>query len=188
MGRDKASLEFAGEPMLQRVARILRQTFNTIVVVAAQDQKLPEIAEDIIVARDKTTGQGPLEGIRSGLEALPDNCNAAYVSSCDVPLLQVEFVKLMIEQSSGFDIAVPEADGFKHPLAAVYKKDVVTRIDQLIDNGQLRPVFLFDQVKTNIVPQSALEAVDPHLYSLMNMNSPADLESALEIARTLPAT
>ena len=94
----------------------------------------------------------------------------------------------MIEQSAGFDIAVPEAEGFKHPLAAVYKKDVVIRIDRLIDNGQLRPVFLFDQVKTNIVPQSALEAVDPQLYSLMNVNSPADLESALEIARTFPAT
>ena len=74
--------------MLQRVVRLLGTIVSPIVVVAAREQALPRAARhDVIVTRDEREARGPLEGLRAGLKALPESVDAAYVTSCDVPLL-----------------------------------------------------------------------------------------------------
>ena len=60
---------------------------SPIVVVAAIGQELPDLPPDVIVTCDENEGRGPLEGLRAGLKALPEDVDAAYVTSCDVPLL-----------------------------------------------------------------------------------------------------
>src|SRR5262245_7139211 len=97
MGTAKAALPFGPESMLQRVVRLLGTVVSPIVVVAAQDQVLPELPQPIIVARDEREARGPLEGLRAGLKALPAHVDAAYVTSCDVPLLVTGFVERKIE-------------------------------------------------------------------------------------------
>ena len=92
MGTSKALLPFGPETMLQRVVRLLGRVVTPIVVVAAADQELPELPADVIVTRDEREGRGPLEGLRAGLKALTDAVDAAYVTSCDVPLLVPGFV------------------------------------------------------------------------------------------------
>src|SRR5690349_8191530 len=119
MGTSKALLPFGPETMLQRVVRLLREVVSPIVVVTAADQPLPPLPGDVILARDEREARGPLEGLRAGLKALPAQCEAAYVTSCDVPLLVPGFVSEMIRRAEGHDIAVVEIDGFPHPLSAV---------------------------------------------------------------------
>src|SRR5438132_12778301 len=102
--------------MLQRVVRLLGTVVSPIVVVAAPDQALPELPQDVVITRDEREGRGPLEGLRAGLKALPEAIGAAYVTSCDVPLLVPDFARHMIELLSDNDIAVMEIDGFPHPL------------------------------------------------------------------------
>src|SRR4051812_49455108 len=96
MGAPKATLPFGPETMLQRVVRLLATTVAPIVVVAAREQSLPSLAEPVIVARDERDERGPLEALRAGLKALPESISAAYVTSCDVPLLVPAFVERMI--------------------------------------------------------------------------------------------
>src|SRR6185436_14755149 len=125
MGTSKALLPFGSETMLQRVVRLLGSVVSPIVAVAAEDQSLPSLPSDIILTRDEREARGPLEGIRAGLKALPEHVDAAYITSCDVPLLVPGFVRRMIELAQGFDIAVTEVDGFAHPLSAIYRRDVL---------------------------------------------------------------
>ena len=87
MGTSKALLPFGPETMLQRVVRLLSEVVSPIVVVAANDQDLPQLPSSVIVTRDENEGRGPLEGLRAGLKALPTTVDAAYVTSCDVALL-----------------------------------------------------------------------------------------------------
>ena len=87
MGVAKATLPFGPETMLQRVVRLLGTIVSPIVAVAARDQELPALPADVIVTRDEREARGPLEGLRAGLKALPASVDAAYVTSCDVPLL-----------------------------------------------------------------------------------------------------
>ena len=181
MGTSKALLPFGPETMLQRVVRILSSLVSPLVVVAAADQELPELPAGVIVTRDERPERGPLEGLRAGLKALPEDIDRAYVTSCDVPLLVPGFVTQMLEHSRDHDIAVMEIDGFPHPLSAVYRRSVLPHVEGLLAQDRLRPVFLFDAVHTRRVRPEEMTS-DPDLRTLRNLNTPADYQQALRDA------
>lgn len=182
MGTSKAMLPFGRETMLQRVVRLLGTVVSPIVVVAARDQELPSLPEDVVATRDEREKRGPLEGLRAGLKALPESVNAAYVTSCDVPLLVPAFVTRMIELLGDHDIAVMEIEGFAHPLSAVYRRGVLPKAESLLDEDKLRPVFLFDAVRTRRVQADEMREVDPELKTLRNLNTREDYIAALREA------
>jgi molybdopterin-guanine dinucleotide biosynthesis protein A len=179
MGAPKAMLPFGSETMLQRVVRLLSSVVSPIVVVAARDQPLPELPETVIVTRDEREARGPLEGLRAGLKALPDFVDAAYVTSCDVPLLVPAFVQRMISLVEQHDIAVMEIDGLAHPLSAVYRRSVLTEVESLLANDRLRPVFLFDAMRSRRVIAEEVISIDPNLQTLRNVNTQEDYRAAL---------
>jgi molybdopterin-guanine dinucleotide biosynthesis protein A len=168
--------------MLQRVVRLLGTTVSPIVTVAAREQELPSLPAGTIVARDERDARGPLEGLRAGLKALPDSVDAAYVTSCDVPLLVPAFVEHMLSLLGEHDIAVMEIDGFTHPLSAVYRRSVLPDAESLLAQDRLRPVFLFDAVDTRRVSPDEMRVADPDLRTLRNLNTREDYEAALVVA------
>lgn len=182
MGVPKATLPFGPETMLQRVVRLLSGVVTPIVAVAAKEQVLPELAGSVIVTRDEREARGPLEGLRAGLKALPESIDAAYVTSCDVPLLEPAFVTRMMELLGDHDIAVMEIDGFPHPLSAIYRRSVLPKVEELLEQDKLRPVFLFDAVRTRKVQPEEMLVADPELRTLRNLNTPEDYAKALSDA------
>ena len=112
MGQPKAWLAFGGELMLPRVVRLASEVVAPIVVVAAPDQELPPLPPSVAVVRDARPQRGPLQGVCAGLEALQGRCDAAFLSSCDVPFLQPAFIRRLIELLGDRRIAVPFFDGF----------------------------------------------------------------------------
>jgi molybdopterin-guanine dinucleotide biosynthesis protein A len=185
MGTPKALLPFGPETMLQRVVRLLGEVVGPIVVVAAADQELPVLPDHVIVTHDEREGRGPLEGLRAGLKALPPGCDAAYATSCDVPLLDQDFVRRMLVLVEGFDVAVMEVDGFTHPLSAVYRLATLPHIEALLAADRLRPLFLFEAVRTRRVLPSDMTA-DPELRTLRNLNTREDYKRALAEAGLAP--
>ena len=186
MGVPKATLPFGSETMLQRVVRLLGAVVSPIVVVAARDQALPKLPDDVIVTRDEREQRGPLEGLRAGLKALPNSIDVAYVTSCDVPLLVPAFVERMIELLGDEDIAVMEIEGFPHPLSAVYRRRTLQHIESMLAKDRLRPVFLFDAVRTRKVQPEEMVEVDPQLRTLRNLNTREDYLEALSEAGLSP--
>lgn len=182
MGLAKATLPFGPEVMLQRVVRLLSSVVQPIVVVAAPGQELPTLPDDILITYDEHEARGPLEGLCAGLSALAPCAEAAYVTSCDVPLLQPAFVQAMIDRLDDADIAVPVEENYAHPLAAVYRTSVLPLIRELLSADQLRPAFLFDRVKTNRIPIEELRPFDAELATLRNLNRPDDYLAALHEA------
>jgi molybdenum cofactor guanylyltransferase len=179
MGVAKATLPFGGETMLQRVVRLLGAAVSPIIVVAAREQPLPPLPDTVGITRDEREAKGPLEGIRAGLSALPASVDAAYITSCDVPLLVPAFVERMIALMGDHDIAVMEVDGFPHPLSAIYRRDTLVHVESLLAADRLRPVFLFDAVRTRRVKPEEMTVVDPELRTLRNLNTPEDYRAAL---------
>lgn len=203
MGRDKASLPFGDETMLARVTRILSGIVDSIVVVAAPQQPEFELPVRVRWARDQVEGQGPLQGIAAGLAALDNSVEAAYITSCDVPLLVPGFVEYLfktLEDARGVDekrddnkrgkdyrIVVPKDEKYHHPLAAVYQVSVLAEIEKLLAADRRRPVFLFDVVDTLRVSTETLKAVDPTLSTLFNLNSADDYLNALQMEGVIPS-
>ncbi|MEX0676377.1 MAG: molybdenum cofactor guanylyltransferase [Pirellulales bacterium] len=182
MGLPKLALPFGPEVMLQRIVRLLAEVCTPIVVVAAPGQDLPELPAGVIVARDRREGRGPLEGLSAGLRALPADVEAAFATSCDVPLLVPAFARRMFELLGDHAAAVPVSGGFQHPLAAVYRPTILGLVDELLAADRLRPAFLFDSVATRRVMEAELRDVDPELNTLRNLNQPGDYLAALEQA------
>ena len=186
MGVPKATLPFGDETMLQRVVRLLGAVVSPIVIVAAREQSLPELPAGVTVTRDEREAKGPLEGIRAGLSALPASIDAAYITSCDVPLLVPAFVERMAGLMGDHDIAVMEIDGFPHPLSAIYRRTALPHAEKLLAADRLRPVFLFDAVRTRRVKPEEMTSVDPELKTLRNLNTPEDYRAALADAGIPP--
>jgi molybdopterin-guanine dinucleotide biosynthesis protein A len=184
MGRDKATLPFGPELMLQRVVRLLGGVagLETMCVVASPNQSLPELPAGVAVARDEREFRGPLQGIATGIRAVQDRCDAFYATGCDVPLLVPAFVERMFELLGDCDAAVPFDGEHHHALAAVYRPGVLPAVERLLGENWLRPRFLFDEVRTREVPVDELRSVDPGLLTLENLNQWDDYLAALAAA------
>jgi molybdopterin-guanine dinucleotide biosynthesis protein A len=182
MGRPKAWLPFAGELMLQRVVRLLREAVEPVVVVAAPEQDVPPVPPAVTVVRDEAKGRGPLQGLAAGLAALTGGADAAYLSSCDVPFLRPAFGLRLIELLGNHAISVPRVGGYHHPLAAVYRLDVAEAVHRLLMEDRLRPFFLFEAVPTRVVEAAELADVDPTFQTLRNLNTPEDYAAAIREA------
>lgn len=182
MGLPKAMLPFGPEVMLQRVVRLVGEVAETIVVVAARQQQLPELPEAVRVVRDEREGRGPLEGLAVGLRTIAGEIDAVYATGCDAPRLVPGFVRRMFELLNGHEIAVPREGEFYHPLAGVYRASVLVKIETLLAADRMRPVFLFDLADTLAVPVEMLQDVDPELATLDNLNEPHDYVAAIRQA------
>jgi molybdopterin-guanine dinucleotide biosynthesis protein A len=179
MGRPKAWLPFGGETMLGRVIRLLAEEAHPVVVVAAPGQDVPPLPAGVSLIRDEVKGRGPLQGLLAGLKALSNQVEAAYLSSCDVPFLCPAFIRRMLDLLGNRAICVPYVDGYHHPMAAVYRMDVIDAVSRLISENRMRPVFLFESVSTRIVEARELIDVDPAMISLRNLNTPEEYQKAL---------
>ena len=182
MGFPKALLPFGPELMLQRVLRILEPLESLRIVIAAEDQRLPVIPDEVRVGRDSMPGRGPLMGIRDALAAAR-KVDRIFVTSCDVPLLKLDLVRFLLNRLRPCDdIVVPCDSDYCHPLCAVYRPSILPHVQRLIDDDRLRPAFLFDEVATQRIDTEELRAVDSNLESFMNLNQAKDYANALRIA------
>ncbi len=191
MGRPKAALPWGERTMLEHVAGLLRQVpeVEHLVLVAAPAQPLPPLPWPAVVVRDRRPGLGPLEGLACGLRAAAElGCPSAYVTSCDVPALRPEFVRLVLDHLSGGQAAVPVACGHKQVLAAAYRTELAEVIDELLEQGLQRPRDLLARINTAWVAEEDLRRADPELASLRNLNTPEDYRRLLlEQGLPLPA-
>ena len=189
MGRPKAWLPFGDEVLLQRVVRRLAAVASPLVVVRAPGQDLPALPPDVIITEDPIEGRGPLQGIAVGLAALSGAADAAFVSSTDAPFVDPALVRFLWDlRASAYDVVVPRAAGHYHPLAAVYGTSVKSEINLLLAEDRLRPFFLFERVRTLVVPEDqlrqapGLSLAGDEILALRNLNTPADWLSALDVA------
>lgn len=189
MGQEKYRLSFAGETLLQRICRIVQPEVSRILIVAAVDQEIPQLGSHIEVLRDEIPDAGPLAGIARALTYLQptqDAPSAAFVTSCDVPLLKPEVIRLLCTHlTADYDAVVVRDDDFAYPLCAIYSTTTATAAFRLIASGQRRAAALSENLRTRWLSLDAIRTVDPDLESLMNCNTPADVENALRHSATI---
>ena len=181
MGRDKLSLPFGDETLLERVIRIVRGVVPDVVLVAREGQHLPE-GLDVPVVRDPAEGLGPLAGIAAGLSTL--DAERAFVAAGDMPLLRPSLISSLLEFSVGYVACVPVVDGFAVPTCAVYRRDVADVAHALVAQRRLHPRFLLDRVHTRYVHADELREADPALESFRDCNTPEHYAEALRIVRS----
>ena len=66
------------------------------------------------------------------------------------------------------------------PLHAVYRRSVLPLLKEQLERGELRPIFLYDKVRTRKVHADEIRRFDPEGLSFFNINTPEDYEEALK--------
>lgn len=187
MGRPKATLDWRGEPLVTRVAGIVRDAVNgPVVVVRAPGQEVPQLPRGVEVVADAQPGRGPLEGIAAGLRALTGRADAAYVSGTDVPLLQPAFIRRLADAlGDEADAVVPRVEGRLYPLSGVYRVQLLAAAEALLAAGRLRASLLSEEARTvyldedDLLSDPALAEADPELRSLDDLDDETDYARAL---------
>jgi molybdopterin-guanine dinucleotide biosynthesis protein A len=189
MGTSKAALPWGAGTLLDHVcARVAEAVDGPLIVVRAAGQRLPPLPAGVLVAEDAREGGGPLIGILAGLWAAVD-ADAAYVSAVDMPHLRPAFVRRVLAGlDDATDVVLPEAHGFRHPLAAAYRTALAGPLAAIVEAGARTPAELYAVVRTRVVgpewllADAALRADDPELGSLVNVNDPASYDAARSVA------
>jgi len=177
MGRPKALLAFDGEPLIAHVVRGLKKMFAEAVVVAAPEQALPILPA--VLVRDEVAYQGPVSGIYHGLKA--STKQVCFVTSCDAPFLNLQLIAHLLSQIPDWDVVVPYCQERFQPLHAAYRTSVLPLLKEQLERGELRPIFLYDKVRTRKVDEDEIRRFDPEGLSFLNMNTAEDYEAALQI-------
>jgi len=179
MGRPKAELPFGEETLLGRVVRIVSAVVRPVVAAGQRDQAVPALPPEVAVVHDVVENAGPLAGIAAGFAALADRCDAAFVCSCDHPLLEAAFVRGLIERLGDAPGVVPRHEGHLHPLLGVYRLDTAGLLIDMLATGERRAHDFARRCRAREIPSEELTASDPELRSLLNLNDPAAYERAL---------
>lgn len=183
LGRDKA-LEIVGNSnLLQWVVSQLSSFSSDIIVVTAGEKSLSQSVgyPRFRIVTDIYPGKGCLGGIYTGLAA----SNSLYnlVVACDMPFLNQDLLRYMIQLSARFDLVVPRVGTLVEPLHAVYSKSCLAPIEWLLNQGNLRVSALLDLVKVRYVEADEIDSFDPKHLSFFNINSEADLEMAQQLVK-----
>jgi molybdopterin-guanine dinucleotide biosynthesis protein A len=172
MGTPKAWLDWHGSTLLRRTCGVVaRGVDGPVVVVRAPGQELPELPAGFEVVEDAREGQGPLQGLLAGLEAVDGEL--AFVASTDMPFLHPQFVAAVCGAARDADAAVPHLGGFRQPLAAAYRTSLAPLVRELVEAGRMKPAFLFERCETRWLDDA------PHAESVRNLNTREDYDAAL---------
>jgi molybdopterin-guanine dinucleotide biosynthesis protein A len=181
LGRNKSLENIGGKSLTRWVIDRLAILSTEIIIATAHGEEIP-CSSDVRVktVADIHTGKGPLAGIHSGLTASSNS--RAIVVSCDTPFLSISLLEYMTKICSEFDVVVPRIKEKVEPLCAVYSKNCIAPIGELLKQDELKIIELFPMVTVRYIEEAEIDRFDPEHLSFFNINSQADLDRARSLA------
>jgi molybdopterin-guanine dinucleotide biosynthesis protein A len=174
-GHNKAFLTLGGERFMDLILDTLSPLFNEIIISTRE----PELYREwhLKTATDIFDIRTPLAGIHAALSGMTNDY--AFVTTCDTPLIKKEAVKILADTiTPDTDVIVPFSGTYFQPLCAVYSKRCLPFIEKMLVQKKVKVDLLFDNVKVKKIDYTAFEAVDPHLDSFFNINTPDEMAEA----------
>ena len=181
LGRIKALEPIGGKSLIECVIERVKLVSKRILIVTSQQQLEFPIAGEAEVLVDLYPGKGPLGGIYTGLLASWSSHNV--VVACDMPFLNIQLLRYMIELSRDFEIVIPRlAEGMVEPLHAIYSKDCLNNMKMLLEHNCLKISNLLDRVRVRYMEMAECQKFDPQLLTFFNINCQSDLDQATTLA------
>jgi molybdopterin-guanine dinucleotide biosynthesis protein A len=182
LGRDKIAEIVGNISLLGRVIFYLSLFSRDIIIVTASKQSLSQFIgyPKLRIVTDTYPGKGPLGGIYTGLVASDSLYN--LVVAGDMPFLNQALLRYMVHLCSGFNVVVPRLGSMVEPLHAVYSKDCLVPIENLLKQNNLKVSDLLNMVRVRYVEAEEINQFDPKHLSFFNINTEDDLRTAQELA------
>ena len=180
MGGDKALLELGGQTLAQRAVDVLRETGLEVALVLRAEQPAPPVVDTVAVVRDRVEEAGPLGGIHALLGWLP--AEWALVAPCDQPFLAPKVLRGLLDQRrDDVDAVVAQPDDLMEPLPGLYRRTLMSTIEEALARGQGSLQDLLASVQVRTVQAETLRQWDPQLLSFTNVNTRQELAWATAV-------
>lgn len=169
MGRNKAFLEWAGQPLWRRQLTTLAGLSPEQLMISGSPR--PEWNGYEIVT-DEVAEAGPLAGITAALRKCLTPC--LVVLAVDLPGMETTFLRSLLQLGGDAQGAVPYQSGRFEPLAAVYPVVSVALAEAALRAGDFSLQNFSRRAREQgfVVERPILKA-ELHLFT--NLNTPADL-------------
>ncbi len=173
-GINKAYIKVKETYILSRTVSILKDIFDEIIIVTNNPKEYKQLNNKYIIITDTIKNIGPLGGIHSAL--LHTNKEAVFFAACDMPYLHNEIIQKQISifNNHNCDAVIPRIGPHIEPLHAIYRKNIINKIDLLIKDTRNYSV----RNLLNVIDVRFLDLEENNLNRKVftNINTPEDLE------------
>ena len=183
LGRDKTLETFGNLSLLERIVFNLSLFNSDIIIVTAAKRSVPQFIDyqRLRIVTDIYPGKGTLGGVYTGLVESDTLYN--LVIACDMPFLNRDLLRYMVQLTANFDLVLPRVgDNMIEPLHAIYSKNCLGAMKNLLEHGKMRFTDLLTLVRVRYVDAEEINRFDPEHLSFFNINTEADLKAARKIA------
>jgi len=173
MGRDKATLEFRGEPLWQRQIRTLGELDPVEILVSARTEPDWLPAETTFVP-DDAPSRGPLSGLAAALRVMRGSHLLAL--AVDMPLMTEAYLRSLCDLAGPGRGVLPMSERRAEPLTAVYpRKSSPTVVSGLASEDVSLQSITGKLVNEDLLRVVYLSRGEKRLY--YNINTLADLRN-----------
>jgi molybdopterin-guanine dinucleotide biosynthesis protein A len=182
MGTDKALLPFGVENLLELAISRAKGVSPTPIIVGDRNRYSPygEVIED------RFPHCGPLGGIHAALCATQTDLN--LVLSVDMPLMRSDFLIWLARlAASGNAMAVvPETQGRRQPLCAVYRSAARPVVEQALNRGEFKVGHIFSLIPACYVKEDEIAEAGFSPDIFRNVNTRDDYEAVRNLREQGP--
>lgn len=185
MGEDKRFLPVGKYTLLERSTTILRSLFEQLYIVIAQDGAV--LQTDTLVIRDLIPDCGSLGGLYTGLRKA--TTPHIFVAACDMPFLNPTVIHYMVAIKDSADIVMPRWKNRLHPTHALYSQRCLPAIETMLHGHdvKIQNVLADPTLRIRFISEDEIISIDPTGRSLVNINTPDDLEMARSLGNDTPS-
>lgn len=172
MGRNKALLEYGGQPLIQYSLKLAGALTSEIYIID-NGRDLNRLGYPVV--RDIFPVSAPLAGIHAGIMASTNAWN--LVLTCDMPGVSPELIRYMITLlPERRKVLVPIHNGLVEPLCGFWHRDMLPELENQLNSERYSPLELIRNFPERMTDISGDKRFNPALL-FRNINNPADLST-----------
>ncbi len=170
-GDNKAIATIEGQTIIQIITGKLKKIFDRVYVVG--NIKDYSFLKGAVLVKDIFPGKGPLGGIYTGLINSTTGLN--FVIGCDMPLVTIEYIKLLLSQKQDYDVLVTRYQGYLEPLGGIYSQNCIKPIERAMEKRTLKIKSFYAEVKVEVLEEYQIREITVPERVFFNFNTVEDL-------------
>lgn len=133
-GRHKGNLPYGDTTFTGRLVEELKKGSQQLWLSYGEEPR--EVYAGCGIIEDEYPNCGPMAGLQAGLKHCESD--VLLVAACDMPLLKLELYQYLFSFLGEHGGVVPICQGRIHPLAAIYKKELLPIFEDFLQKGNYR--------------------------------------------------
>jgi molybdopterin-guanine dinucleotide biosynthesis protein A len=171
MGTNKSFISLAGKPLIQHVIERVSALRLPVILITNMPEQYAHFG--LPMYGDVYPQRGSLGGLYTALHSSLTDYTLCV--ACDMPCLNVDLLRYMLDLRSGVYSVVPYMAGNYESLHAIYHQSCLPVMREQLERGRLRIHDIYTHLQVRLVTEVEVERFDPEQRSFANLNTPDDV-------------